>query len=271
MEKQLVSVIITTKNEEHNLGRLLKSVTEQTYTNKEIIVVDNASGDKTKTIAQKYTDLVFDHGPERSAQRNFGVTRASGQYVFILDADMELEATVVAECVNTMVGNPLLRALIVPERSLGFGFWAACKAFERSFYVGDETIEAARFFDRSTFLEFGGYDTTMTGPEDYDLPQRIKKRYPIGRISAFIIHHEGNPTLWKLVKKKFYYGLHSKSYFKKHPELRLSQGNLLFRPAFFRNWKKLIDNPGLTLGMFFMRGCEMAAALCGFVIGLVTH
>jgi len=39
----------------------------------EIIVVDNNSTDRTKEIAARYTEKVYNFGPERSAQRNFGV------------------------------------------------------------------------------------------------------------------------------------------------------------------------------------------------------
>ncbi len=51
----LVSVTITTKNEEKNIENCLKSILEQSYKNIEIIVVDNNSTDKTKEIALKYT------------------------------------------------------------------------------------------------------------------------------------------------------------------------------------------------------------------------
>ena len=71
----LVSVIVTTKNEEKNIANCLKSIKNQTYKNIEIIVVDNNSDDRTKEIAGKYTDKVFNHGPERSALRNLGAER----------------------------------------------------------------------------------------------------------------------------------------------------------------------------------------------------
>jgi len=263
--KPLVSAIITTRNEEKHLPPCLESVTRQTYKKIEIIVVDNNSTDKTKEIAKKYTKLVFNKGPERSRQRNFGVEKASGKYVLILDADMELEPEVIEECVAEIESDREIKAVVIPEKSFGEGFWAKCKALERSCYLGDELIEAARFFDKKTFLEFRGYDENITGPEDWDLPQRIKKKYKIGRIKSFIHHNEGKLSLLRTMRKKYYYAQKFAPYFKKHPQLAYRQANLVFRPAFLRNWRVLLRSPILTLGMFFMRTCEMLAGGFGYL------
>ena len=58
----LVSIIITTKNEEKNIQNCLESIKCQTYPKEkiEIIVVDNHSTDKTKTVARKYNSKIFD-------------------------------------------------------------------------------------------------------------------------------------------------------------------------------------------------------------------
>ena len=98
----VVSVIVTTKNEERHIGNCLESVKKQSYPREsvEIIVVDNNSKDKTKEIALRYTDKVYDCGPERSAQRNYGVVRAEGKYILYLDADMALSPQVIKECVD---------------------------------------------------------------------------------------------------------------------------------------------------------------------------
>src|SRR3989344_5032913 len=95
-----VSVIITTKNEQEVISDILESIKKQTYKNYEIILVDNYSSDKTIKIAKGYTKKVFTKGPERSAQRNFGVEKARGEYVFILDADMVLTKKVLEEAVE---------------------------------------------------------------------------------------------------------------------------------------------------------------------------
>ena len=263
----LVSIIITTKNSQEFIGSCLKTIKNQSYPDIEIIVVDNFSKDRTKEIALTYTKNFFEKGPERSAQRNFGAKKAKGKYILILDSDMELSKNVIKECVEKIETKKDIRAMIIPEISYGKSFWAKCKALERSCYIGDETIEAARFFDRDTFFEFEGYDEEITGPEDWDLPQRIGKKYKISRIKSQIRHNEADLSLIKSSRKKYYYSQKFFKYAKKHPEIAKRQINIIFRHAFFRNWKKLIKDPIHAIGFLFMKLCEAIAGVIGIILG----
>ena len=109
-----VSIVITTKNEEANIGNCLRSIKAQGYPQDktEIIVVDNNSTDKTKEIIRSFCHSLrtchseqceespqgeesriqlFNRGHERSAQRNFGMMNiAKGKYVMFVDADSSL-------------------------------------------------------------------------------------------------------------------------------------------------------------------------------------
>src|SRR3990167_3285518 len=118
MKKDTVSIIVTTKNEEANIKRLLESIKSQTYSPIEIVVVDNNSTDNTKVIAKKYTNKVFNFGPERSAQRNFGAKKSLGRYLVFLDADMELTEVVIHDTVvsSQKQNSPVMT---IPERTVG--------------------------------------------------------------------------------------------------------------------------------------------------------
>jgi glycosyltransferase involved in cell wall biosynthesis len=257
----LVSIIVPTKNSENSIDNCLKSISEQTYLNIEIIVVDNFSKDKTREIAQKYAKVLL-KGPERSSQRNFGARSARGNYLFFIDSDMELSSTVVEECVKATVCNHV-NAVVVPEVSFGEGFWTKCKALERSCYVGDDTIEAARFFGKDVFFSVGCFDEEITGQEDWDLNVRISKAgFKIRRINSFIRHNEGRLSLQKTMIKKRNYGKTLKIYTTKHPEEASAQLTLI-RPAFIRNWRKLAKDPVHASGMIFMKFCEFGAGWIG--------
>ena len=259
-----ISVVVATKNEERNIERLLISIVNQTFKDWEIIVVDNNSSDKTKEIALKYTDKVFNKGPERSAQRNFGVKKAHGQYVLILDADMELTDQVLMDCVRIMK-NKKYKALVIAEKTVGQGMMAKIRAFERSMYMGDMSVEVARFFERKVFDEFGGDDLNLTGAEDYDLPYRISKKYEIGRSKKWIYHYESDLGFWRQLNKKYYYAKRSARYVNKHPEMVRQQGILFLRKAYLRHWKKFIAKPGLSIIFLLVRISETLAAALGYL------
>ncbi len=264
----IVSVIVPTKNSAKTLGACLESIKNQTYEHIEIIVIDNFSSDKTPNIAKKYTKLFYSKGPERSAQRNFGVSTATGKYVIIIDSDMNLSSNVIQECVKVMEDNRKITGLVIPEESFGEGFWARCKKLERSFYVGIPYMEAARFFKRSDYLKVGGYNEKMTSGEDWDLSQRIEELGEIDRVGSFIYHNEGRISLWKSIKKKFYYA----EKFTKYKYSNKSAANVSQQTSiigryrlFFSNPKRLFKNPIIGIGMLFMKTCEFGFGGAGYL------
>jgi len=266
----LVSIIVPTRNSAKFLEACLKSIKNQTYRNTELIVVDNNSADSTKKIAKKYTDKVFNQGPERSAQRNFGVNRSSGDYVLIIDSDMILSPKVISGCVKKIQKGDNAIGVIIPEESFGKGFWANCKKLEKSFYIGVDFMEAARFFDKSAFQKVGGFDEKMVSGEDWDLSQRIEKEGKIKRINDFIYHNEGKINLLKTIKKKFYYAGEFKNYAGKNKngkQFKKQTGILGRYKLFLSRPRKLFKNPLLGLGMLFMKTCEFAFGGAGYLLG----
>jgi glycosyltransferase involved in cell wall biosynthesis len=259
------AVIVTTRNSAATLEACLVSVRAQTVP-VTLIVVDNFSTDDTPAIARRYATDFLQAGPERSRQRNLGASMAADTLLLFLDSDMVLSPVTVAECLEQARAG--FRAVIVPEVSHGVGFWAACKALERACYVGDDTIEAARFIEKNLFDELGGFDEELTGEEDWDLTARIRARgLSVGRTATPLIHDEGRLRLGETMRTKFYYGRTMARYLRKHPRAARSQARL-FRPAFFRNGRLLRAQPLRTVGMFAMKSGELGAAAIGTVIGM---
>jgi glycosyltransferase involved in cell wall biosynthesis len=250
--KPLVSIIVPTKNSESTISACLKSIKSQSYKNLEIIVVDNNSADKTKDIASKYTKkLVFNKGPERSAQRNFGADKAKGNYLLFIDSDMTLDKNVIKDCVKKVKADNY-DAIIIPEISFGTTFWSKVKAFERSYYVNNDDIEAARFYSKKVFFENHGFNEELIAGEDWDLSDRIRKKYRIGRIDSFIKHNEGELTLFNLLKKKFYYAKNAKRYLSENQSAPISKKIPILRPVFYKDISKIFRNPILFVAMITM-------------------
>ena len=242
----IVSVIVTTKNEEANIGNCLQSIKAQTYPKDciEIIVVDNNSVDKTKEIAFSFTKKVFNKGPERSSQRNFGAGKSIGKYLIYLDADMILSPTVIKKSVEKANKTEAI-ALYIPEIVLGNSYWSKVRRFERSFYDGT-VIDCVRFVRKDIFDKVGGFDLNMTGPEDWDFDKKVRRmgktkvidsynfeeiNDKIGEVTGeennlietlldlsqkpLIYHNEVKFNLIKYLRKKSYYGKSFSTYINK--------------------------------------------------------
>lgn len=255
----LVSIVVTTKNESQNIVACLESVCRQTFQDHEIIVVDNASTDDTKDLARRYTDKVLDHGPERSAQRNFGVAQADGTYILYLDADMILEPGVVAECVAICEANARITGVYIPERIVGDGFWIKVRAFERSFYNGT-VIDAVRFVPKQIFQDVDGFDVSMCGPEDWDFDKKIRGLGLTVTCDSLVMHNEGHFDLSRYLAKKTYYAGSFETYVARwggdDPDVKRQLGPFYRFVGVFTEHGKyvwLLQHPLLSLGMYWLR------------------
>lgn len=91
MNSPFFSIIIPTYNRAAHIGVAIKSVLEQTFTNYELIIVDDGSTDNTRSIVREFDDdrikYHFKLNEERSIARNFGIDLAKGLYINFLDSD----------------------------------------------------------------------------------------------------------------------------------------------------------------------------------------
>jgi len=268
-----VSVVITTKNEEKNIQNCLDSILKQTFSREEmeIIVADNNSTDRTKEVARQCTNNIFDDGlaplnlevfnwgPERSAQRNFGVGKAMGEYILYLDADMILSPGVINECVEKIREDDTLVALYIPEIIMGEGLLSRVRGFERSFYDGT-VIDAVRFVKRDVFTGVGGFDESLTGPEDWDFDRKIREIGKVDIIASPLYHNERHLNLKNYLNKKAYYSQNFQKYINKwgaqDTNIR-KQFGLYYRyfGVFLEQgkWKKVVSHPILACGMLCLR------------------
>lgn len=284
-----VSAVVTTRNEEPNIANCLISLVQQDYSNFEIIVVDNSSNDKTQEIARTYTELVYEKGPERSAQRNYGMLEvATGEYVIYVDADMLLTPDVISLCVTHLESSNAV-GLYIPEFILGRSYFAKVRRFERAFYNATP-IDAARFFRRSAICAVGGFDEDLFkkgSGEDWDLDKQVKLLGQIEMVNTTfsnsgrdnyvytfaekrgfseeknfsgIFHNEEHDRLAPYLSKKSYYSEGFSGYISKwgnHDEDIRKQFGINYRlfGVFIENkkWRKFLSHPILALSVFLLK------------------
>ncbi len=265
-KKPLVSIIIPTKNSSKFLEACLESIKNQNYKNIELIVVDNNSTDNTKEIARKYTDKVFNKGPERSAQINFRVGETEGNYVYRVDSDFVLEPEIVEQCISKIKeGYDAIVVHNTPDSTIS---WIAkIRKFEVDMYKYDITHSASRFFKKSVFLEIGGYNEKITAAEDYDIQNRLnRKGYKTGFIDAEAIHLGEPKSFWKLMKKYYNYGKDFNNYKKENKAESKTQLSF-FRRIYFKNWRKFLKHPILGIEFIFYHCCKFFSSGIGYFIG----
>lgn len=264
----LVSVIVPTYQSAQFLGSCLNSIRAQTYSNIELLVVDNHSTDGTIEIAKKLADHVLTKGPERSAQRNYGAQEAKGEYVYMVDSDFTLDSQVVEQCVATIGSG--LDAIVVhntPDESVS---WIArIRKFEVDMYKYDLTHSAARFFKRDVFSALGGYDETITAGEDYDIQNRLNRSgYKTGFVDAEALHL-GEPTsFWRHMKKYYEYGKDFVHYQNKNSDESTQQLGFA-RSVYLRHWQKFVRTPLLGTGFIIYHVLKYMAGGSGYLVGKI--
>lgn len=139
----LVSVVVATRNGSRTIEKVLQSILSQTYRPIELVVVDNFSIDSTPEIARWYTEKVFERGPERSAQWNFGARVASGEYLYRAQDDILLPPGLVREAVERIRdGADMVEPSCLPDPAVSL--WSRIRRAEWSCYL-DRGIHSGPF------------------------------------------------------------------------------------------------------------------------------
>ena len=249
-----VGLVVPTRNSQGTIEACLLSLRRQSVPCL-IVVVDNHSTDGTRRIASRLADQVLLRGPERSAQRNAGAAALGCQVVGFIDSDMVLDTGVAEEAAALVRGGA--GVVIVPERSQGKGFWSAVRSYERSFYLGQDQVEAARFFDHDVFDRLGGFDTGLDAGEDWDLTIRAREVSEVARTISGITHNEGYLHFFAACAKKASYSPGIQAFASKHGLHALLAA--LDRPYFRRPCSLLGRHPILGAGVLALKAGEAAA------------
>ena len=92
-ENELISIIVPVYNVEQYIQRCINSVLSQTYTNFELLLIDDGSTDLSREICEKNViqderiHLFVKQNGGLSDARNYGLAQAKGRYIVFLDSD----------------------------------------------------------------------------------------------------------------------------------------------------------------------------------------
>lgn len=184
-----VSIVIPTHNRLEMLKKAVESATCQTFTDTEIIVVDDGSSPAVTAEWLSANVAIHRHPSPRgaSAARNTGLSLAQGVYTVFLDDDDTLEPDYVAQMVKFMEAHqndldfawPALRVLDVPTGCESLEQNRPClilrnlPASEPSYEAAAYTRTTGMMFRTSSILAFEGFDESLAVSEDRELIFRM--------------------------------------------------------------------------------------------------
>ena len=190
-KKIFFSIIIPTHNRETFFKKAVDSVLAQTYSDFELIIIDDGSTDKTKRLALSYSDkrvnYIYQSNHGISFSRNKGVKASQGDFIAFLDSDdswvpEKLKKTV--EYINKYPdikifhteeiwfrNGKLLPQLSKHKKPSG---WVYKKALPLC-CIGMSTS----VINRSVFDNLGSFDETLEACEDYDFWLRVTNKYEV--------------------------------------------------------------------------------------------
>lgn len=199
-----VSVVIPTYNRRDLVREAIASVTAQSYTDFEVIVVDDGSDDGTAEVVQQFARIRYIYQPNHgvSAARNAGVALAQGELLAFLDSD-DLWQPRKLEC-QVALFDQYPDIQICQSDEIWTRGGVRVNPHNKHRKTGGDIFArslelclvspSAVMMRRALFEELGGFDETLPACEDYDLWLRITTRLPVHFIEMpLVVKRGGHP------------------------------------------------------------------------------
>ena len=191
------SVIIPLYNKEKYIQNTLYCILNQSFTDFEVIVVNDGSTDRSLEILKKFSDnrlkIIYQKNQGVSVARNTGMENAKADYICFLDADdtwkenhlqafhdtiikfpeakMYCNRYVTQISKNTFINNKFID---IPENSEGY-----VTDFFKSSLINRVALTSAVCIHKDIFNEIGGFDPTLKSDQDLDYWIKIALKYKI--------------------------------------------------------------------------------------------
>jgi len=205
MESPRVSIVVPAHNRAAFIERSVRSALAQTFSDLEVIVVDDASTDETVQRVEQIRDprlVVLRHETNRGAQaaRNTGLARARGEFVAFLDSDDEL-------CVDKVALQVEAFSRAGPEVGVIFGRYLHQLREGRRIMVaklGDDAYRSlltrpsvhiiTLLVRRSCFEAIGPHDEGVRAHQEWDLALRLAQRFQFREVPRVVGTYYDHPS-----------------------------------------------------------------------------
>jgi glycosyltransferase involved in cell wall biosynthesis len=285
-EFPLISIIVPVYNAKKTLEHCLLSLSQQTYENYEIIVVDNNSNDNSKEIIERFFNkninihYIFEGIRSRGAARNTGIKNTKGTIIAMTDSD----------CV---VPNNWIETLTYPiinlnenitqgnEKDLIRNYWTNLQQEANANFLISKTPYIDHLdtknvaFNKEVITNIGLFNPIIKDLEDFELKIRLKKHgLKVYSVMSSVVEHSHAQTFPQIFKRRlsqgfwsvFIYNLHKNNPDIKEEEL-LKANNPLYFFGFFVWIFTVLFNDGPK--KFYFELCTGVAWRIGILLGFI--
>ena len=211
----LISVVLPAYNGERFIVETLNCVLKQSHAHVELIVVDDGSTDRTRSLVREHApavQVIQQKNGGVSAARNRGLAEAKGDFVIFLDQDDIWHPLQLERQLSCLVADPTCAAAVCHYRHwhpeggqypAPDSIWAADPGLQtdpaftgwvyHQFLWDCWAQTSGTLLRRSALQAVGGYDTALAYSEDWDLWLRLSLQFPFATLqwpSVLYRHHE---------------------------------------------------------------------------------
>lgn len=221
-EKKLISIVVTVKNEAHNIKHLLESLVLQEPP-VEIIIIDAASTDGTQDIVRSYQKeydfiVLNQYAAQRGESRNRGIKLSKGEIVAFTDGDCICNPFWARE-----IRNSIKNTDIVGGKTIAMGYEPFQSLGRVEVYYKDQDItwpSCNLAYKKHILEEIGGFDRRFVTAEDVDMNYRaVDRGYKISHNEKMVVYHRERSTVVSFFKQAFWNGFGRKQLTVKHGSL----------------------------------------------------
>ncbi|WP_195695127.1 glycosyltransferase family 2 protein [Priestia megaterium] len=187
----LVSIVIPTYNRGDTLVKTINSVFSQSYTNYEVIIVDDASTDKTEKIVREIKDprlkyIKLNQNSKGTRPRNVGIQSSSGDYIALLDSDDEWLPEKLEKQIGCVINSKLpinnimcFTGVIIKnensEKSRRNSLIDKDKDIMEYIFIDGNVVQTSTFLISSTLAKNTLFDPTIKKHQDWDFCLRLRE------------------------------------------------------------------------------------------------
>jgi len=280
MKIKSLSVLLTTYNCAEYISIMIKSILRQTFSNYELIIIDDGSEDNTKEVIASFNDsrIIYERIEHcgRSKSLNHGLKNCKHEFVAIADADdichpkrFESQLKIMSDHENTIcstwcsyfLNNKLLFNRDSPSMKEGL-----IKKLALHSYI----CHASVIYNKKFIINTGGYDENLKLALDYDLWLRLKDKANfiiIPEYLYFVRVREDSLTRNNIIEKnKIHYSIQEKYY----NDLRIHFNFSKKDEIHFRGWREYFYGDKFKARKYWRKKLYFMKKLSVFLAYLIT-